>query len=268
MSKLPLSIGCNLLEPGCYVFDLNIAVLGVPGYRGTYVMDSAEPLECTSAVLYLRYVTKTPGGEVDNEKSIALGKIHNLRVVDGLLSCTAHIYIHYHDLYDRILRVMGGTFNMGLLSHCIDIPNRGRSIQVITRILGAAFITEDGKALHKTDWDAESIPRMLEYRRCSPNFMPIVELEERMGNALLSIATDIGIDVNNLSEADLIRLKKIYQNTIQHYRINPMLVGGVWEKAGDTCIESLSIEQERYIMNLIITKLRTPKYACVTATCY
>lgn len=268
MSTNALTICTNKLDAGVYEFDINMLNLGVPGFDGIYVVHNMEMLKRTST-LWLRYVTKPANHSVDRELSVPLGLIQNHRIVGGTIVGTVTVPEYNRRLYDDLINAMGGQMHVGIIADTdVTMHNRTMSIRSVENIRGAMVLLDrSGCSFKDTRCPGYAIVDLI--RRTAEETTKFKQVQLDSGtSAFRAIMHRCFMPLDQMPEEEVAALKKIYDETLRHYRVNPMLVGGVSLLVGDTKPSCLTAEQIICLKNQILKLLRTEEFSHVTAKCY
>lgn len=267
MSKNALTICTTKLEAGVYEFDINMLNLGVPGFDGIYVVSNMEMLKQNSA-LWLRYVVKPANMGVDRELSVPLGLIQNHRIVGGTIVGTVTVPVYNHRLYDDLIDAMGGKLHVGIIADTdVTVHNRAMMVRSIECIRGAmVLLDKSGHSFKDTRCPGYAIVDMI--RRTAEETKAHTPEVSVATSEFRNIMERCFMDVGLMPDGDVTALKKIYDETIRHYRVNPMLFGGKAVLVGDTKPSDLTPEQIIGLKNQILKQLRTKEFSHVTAKCY
>lgn len=264
MIKLPLSVCEHTAEPYGIEYDIGIVNLGVPNDDRVYVMSDVAALQ-TTAHLYLRFVPMKHTIKADDRYTIKFGQIDNLRLVGGTIRGTFKPHQDCRVMFANFIENMNGNLIVGLIGE-IESYKHGNMIYAdIKRVIGGQVLMEDGRAFGDTTCPIFVLDTMVRERSCNP--LPISEanIRKEYDANFISILTDCGYSLTDRTVGDMAIFKKLYEEALGHYRVNPMLIGGKSEKPTGNQIKPVNAI---YIKNQFIKKLRTPKYAHITPSAY
>ena len=267
MSKKVLTICTTKLEAGVYEFDINMLNLGVPGFDCIYVVHNMEMLKHNSA-LWLRYVVKPATLGVDRELSVPLGLIQNHRIVGGTIVGTVTVPEYNHRLCDDLIDAMGGQLHVGIIADTdVTLHNRTMQVRSVEHIRGAMVLLDTaGRSFKDTRCPGYAIVDLI--RRTADETKAHSPTVNVASSEFRNIMLRCFMPVDQLADVEIGALKKIYDETLMHYRVNPMLIGGRSELVGDTKVQNLTEAQIVCLKNQILKLLRTEEFSHVSAKCY
>lgn len=267
MTTLPLTVCTQIVEPDGLEYHVDIINLGVPYDGRVYTLSDLSVLQ-RPANLYLRYVPYAGTIMPDRELSFSLGAIENLRLAGGSIRGTFKPNPIFRHIFNSIVESMNGKLILGIVAGVDLRPHRDITYAELTRVLGAQILMEDGHSLSDTRCGWHELASLIEHRACNSKLMSVAKLNAVYDNDFLDVVTACGFSPVELSEGDLEGLRKLYQEALAHYRVNPMLVGGPSELCNGKCFDKLHPKHVVYVKNQIIKQLRTERFKHVTATCY
>lgn len=267
MTTLPLTVCVQTVEPCGEEYHVDIINLGVPYDGRIYTLGNLSVLEAPAS-LYLRYVCLPGTLNIDRERTVSLGDIEHLRLVGGTVRGTFRPSMYMRNHFDRFIESMNGKLILGAITEVDFRQHRDVTYAEILRIRGAQVLLEDGQSLKDTVCSNHELLSMVDYRACNPKLVSIGEVKATMDDDFLAIAKEIGFDIACLTKGDLSVLRTLYLESLAHYRVNPMLVGGPYEPFNGIRLDGLHPKHIVYIKNQFIRQLRTERFKHVTATTY
>jgi len=267
MTNLPLTVCVQTVEPRGEEYYVDIINLGVPYDGRVYTLSDLSVLE-TPASLYLRYVCQPGTLKIDSERTVSIGDIEHLRLVGGTIRGTFRPSMYMRNHFDRFIESMNGKLILGAVTEVDLRQHRDVTYAEILRIRGAQVLLEDGQSLKDTTCSNHELLSLVEYRACNPQLASVAEIKYAVDDDFLSMAKEIGFDLASLTKGDLSVLKNLYLESLAHYRVNPMLVGGPYEPFNGVRLDGLHPKHIVYIKNQFIRQLRTERFKHVTATTY
>lgn len=267
MTTLPLTVCVQTVEPRGEEYHIDIVNLGVPYDGRIYTLSDPTALEAP-AKLYLRYAWMPGAVKMNPEMTFSLGDIEHLRLVGGTIRGTFKPNPNYRHYFDRFVECMNGKLILGVIAEADYYRHHEVTYADINRIVGAITLLENGHSLNDTVCHNLELLGMVDKRTCNPQPVSPSSLVNRVDNDFIEIIAACGFSVIDISEGDLVGLRKLYREALAHYRKSPMLVGGPSEVCNGKCFDNLHPKHIVYIKNQIIRQLRTDRFKHVTATCY
>lgn len=267
MTELPLTVCVQTVEPNKLEYDIDIVNLGVPCDSRIYTLSNLDVLK-VPAKLFLRYAWVPGTVKMNPEMTFPLGDIDNLRLVGGTIRGTFKPNHNYRHYFDRFVECMNGKLILGVVAKADYYRNSEITYADINQIIGGVTLLENGHSLNDTVCSNLELLGMVEKRTCNPNHMSVAMIKATHSKDFIDIIAACGFSIIELTEGDLVGLRKLYLEALAHYRVNPMLVGGPSELCNGKCFDNLHPKHIVYIKNQIIRQLRTDRFKHVTATCY
>jgi hypothetical protein len=170
--------------------------------------------------------------------------------------------------FDWFIEAMNGKLILGAVTEVDLRQHRDVTYAEILRIRGAQVLLEDGQSLKDTACPIHQLGSLIEHRACNPRLISIGEVSATVDDDFLAIVKEIGFELSRMTKGDLAVLKNLYRESLAHYRVNPMLVGGPHEPFNGVRLDGLHPKHIVYIKNQFIRQLRTERFKHVTATTY